>query len=92
MRARRIDNTQTEIVKALRDNGRDVIVVNGVFDLVVGHKGMTFILDCKTKETRHKLTPSQEKWLKEWTGGPICIVYTPQEALEATQITVLPVA
>lgn len=82
--ANRIDNSQKLIVEALRKAGRSVIVWNGIFDLIVGYQGHTTILDCKSKGTGHGLTETQAKWIQDWRGSKIAIVYTPEEALEAT--------
>lgn len=84
--AKMIDNSQPLIVEALRKAGRDVIVWNDIFDLIVGYQGFTYILDCKSKETRHGLTDKQKEWVRKWTGGAIAIVYTPEEALLATSL------
>jgi hypothetical protein len=76
------DSNQAEIVAALRQAGRYVMLINGVVDLLVSYQGKMFLLEIKTK--KGKLRPSQEKLLKEWKGPEIHIVRTIEEALEVT--------
>lgn len=83
-RAKKVDDSQKEIVKALRQAGRDVFIWNDIFDLIVGFQGFTHLLDCKTIGSSHGLTESQRKWLGLWRGGAISIVYTAEEAISAT--------
>lgn len=84
--AKRVDDSQRSIVEALRKAGRDVFVWNDIFDLIVGYQGFTYLLDCKTRNSGHGLTESQRKWLRQWRGGAIAIVFTPEEALLATSL------
>ena len=86
MRARRVDENQAETVAALRYFGATVVVCShigaGFPDLLVGHRGRTFLLEVKDgkKGAAAKLTPAQVKWLAEWRGEP---VYVPRSTAEA---------
>lgn len=82
--SRRTDHNEKEIVAALRQAGRDVICVNGIFDLLVGYRGVTFILEVKNPKTKHGLTDKQEYWLRVWQGNPIFVVETPEQAIAVT--------
>jgi Holliday junction resolvase len=70
----------------------------GMPDLLVGFGGLTFLLEVKVSSTKaghaHKrtdrslvghgeLTEFQVEWWTKWTGAPIMIVHTPEEALLA---------
>jgi len=88
MYAKRIDSNQNSIVKALRDHGATVRVVSqgdGLPDLLVGYKGETALLECKDGDkfpSQRKLTPAEQKFFKEWTGGILVIVNDVEEALD----------
>lgn len=80
-RAAKIDANQPAIVKALRSIGATVqplhTVGQGVPDLLVGWRGMTLLFEVKDGSkppSERKLTPDQEKWHEDWTGGPIYVV------------------
>ena len=86
MRAARIDENQTEIVKALKDIGCTVqtlaSVGHGVPDLLVGC-GFNILMEVKDGSkppSKRRLTPDQEKWHKEWKGQ-VVVVETVKEAI-----------
>lgn len=71
MRARRIDNNQSEIVSFFRTIGCSVFVTSslggGFPDLAVSYKGKTVLIEIKDGETK-KLTPPERKFFDEWQG------------------------
>jgi Holliday junction resolvase len=86
----RTDSNQTEIVEALRKAGATVqslaAVGAGVPDLLVGWRGMNFLLEVKDgalPPSERRLTPEQVKWHDAWIGRPVFVVKSAQEALEA---------
>lgn len=87
MYAKRIDNNQNSIVKALRDHGAYVRIVtqgDGIPDLLVGYKGVTYLLEVKDGDktpSKRKLTPHEQKFFDEWTGGIVAIVTSVEDAL-----------
>lgn len=88
-RAAKVDNTQSAIVKALRDAGMTVqplhTVGQGVPDLLVGwRQRFNMLLECKTgeRECDRKLTKMEADWHATW-NGPVAIVSTPEEAVLA---------
>lgn len=85
MRFGKRDSTHREIVDTLESVGCSVFdaadVGLGFPDLVVGFRGVTFLLECKSK--RGKLRPSQVSFQRSWRGAPVAVVYTPAEALRA---------
>ena len=88
--AARIDENQTEIVKALRQAGAVVhslaAVGGGIPDLLVTHRGQTLMMECKDGSkppSRRALTPAQVEFHRTWTGGPLSIVDSPAAALRA---------
>lgn len=89
-RAGRIDANQGLIVAALRKVGASVAITsgagNGLPDLLVGFRGETYLLEVKdgTKAPSAKrLTPDEAYFVAHWTGRPVVIVETPEDALRA---------
>lgn len=70
MRAKRIDNNQTDIVKAFRDVGFSVAVTsalgNGFPDIVVGAYGKNYLIEIKDGEK--KLTDKEASFFIGWAG------------------------
>lgn len=87
MRAARVDANAPQIVAALRAAGATVRVIiqgAGLPDLLVGYKGQTYLLevkDGKKPPSARKLTPDEQKFFDEWTGGPCVIVTSVEDAL-----------
>ena len=82
-RAAKIDANQNALVDALRAGGASAFITsavgNGFTDLVVGYCGGTFLIEVKNGNlppSRRRLTPAQEKFHREWTGGPILLFET----------------
>jgi hypothetical protein len=68
---KRVDNNQTQIVKALRDMGCTVehlhAVGKGCPDIIVGFKARNFLLEIKDGDKK-VLTPDQFNWHRLWKG------------------------
>lgn len=90
MRTRaKIDQNQSAVVKALRQCGCSVeslaSVGLGVPDLLVGYRGMNYLLEVKDgekTESRRSLTVAQKEWHEKWRGK-VVIVTCVDEALRA---------
>ena len=74
-RASKTDANQSEIVAALRAIGASVhdtsAVGRGFPDLVVGHRGRNFLIECKDGAkvpSARKLTPDQVDFKAGWLG------------------------
>ena len=84
MRAGKPDGNQAEIVKALRAVGCSVVITtacgSGFPDLVVGHKGLTYLMEVKTPTG--ELLPNQVAFASAWKGH-YTVVRSVQEALSA---------
>lgn len=84
MRAARIDQNHTAVVDALRAVGASVQslarVGNDCPDLLVGYRGVNYVLEVKTPKGPVK--PGQEKWAAQWKGQT-AIVRSVDEALVA---------
>lgn len=85
----KVDANHARIVAALRKYGATVqslaTVGMGCPDLLVGWNGRTILMECKdgTKPASARgLTTLQTKWINEWVGGSVAIVYDEAEALE----------
>lgn len=93
MRGSRIDRNQTSIVAALRAAGCSVEprlarVGGGCPDILVGRRGVNFLLEIKDSEkvpSARKLTADEVVWHREWMGQ-VCVVKTIEEALNAVGI------
>jgi hypothetical protein len=88
--ASRVDANQADIVRALRGIGASVLhchVLKNAFDILVGYRGRTFLMEIKATE-KDKLTPGEAEFRDTWRGSPYHIVYTPEQAIAI--ITTLP--
>lgn len=75
MRAAKVDDNQTEIVKALRQVGATVKALHAVGDdfpdLAVGYHGRTYLIEIKDGNkppSRRKLSPGQKEFHESWRG------------------------
>lgn len=86
--AKRVDEIQADIVDALREVGASVFLLHevgrGCPDLLVGHRGQTYLLEVKS--ARGRLGPRQREWAERWRGHPVCVVRSVDEALEAVGV------
>ena len=91
MRAKRTDANQSAIIAVLRQVGATVVdlsaVGKGVPDLLVGHRGVTYLLEVKNLKGRNRLTPDQDVFYAWWRGAPVTIVRTADDALIAIGAT-----
>lgn len=80
----RTDSNQAAIVAALRGVGARValthVVGYGFPDLLVGFRGINYLLEIKNIDGRNRLTPAEVIWLEHWRGQ-VAIVRSPDEAL-----------
>jgi hypothetical protein len=85
--ASRIDANQPAIVAALRRIGASVLHVHQLkncFDLLVGYRGRTFLMEIKDPAQppgKRQLTEGEAEFQRTWRGSPYHIVHTPDEAL-----------
>jgi len=83
---KQIDHNQPEIVAALRAAGATVQhlheVGKGCPDLLVGFRGVNYLLEIKNPNTKGKLTPAEAGWHLMWCGSSM-IVNSIDEALAA---------
>lgn len=64
----RPDSNKAELVRQIRQlPGVSVIDWNGLCDLILGYRKMTFLIEIKPN-AKAKLRPSQKKLLETWTG------------------------
>jgi hypothetical protein len=76
MRVKRADSNQPGLVKQIRKiPGVSVVSIhtvgNGVPDLIIGHKGRTYLAEVKDpgkSQSRKRLTADEEEFHKMWTG------------------------
>ena len=91
MRGRKTDANQSAIMAVLREVGATVVdlsaVGKGCPDLLVGHRGVTYLLEVKNVKGKNRTTPDQDVFYAWWRGAPVAIVRTADEALSAIGIT-----
>lgn len=88
-RAAKVDDNQSEIVKALRAIGATVQPIHqigkGCPDLLVGWRGMNTLLELKDgakAPSARKLTQDEVDWHANWRGQ-VAVVETVEQAIEA---------
>ncbi len=87
-RAARVDANQEQIVSALRACGAYVRIITqgeGIPDLLGAYRGHTLLVEVKDGRkppSARKLTPAEEKFFMEWTGGLLAKVESVEEALD----------
>ncbi len=91
MRGKKTDANQSSIIAVLREVGATVVdlsaVGKGCPDLLVGHRGATYLLEVKNVKGKNRTTPDQDVFYAWWRGGPVSIVRTADEALTAIGAT-----
>ena len=88
-RAAKVDANHGEIVEALLSVPGVTVhslagVGLGVPDLLVGARGLTYLVEVKAGEkfpSERTLTPDQWRWIKRWTGDPVIILLDEGKAL-----------
>ena len=90
----KVDSNQTAIVDALRKAGAFVqsmaAIGRGCPDLLAGYRGQTYILELKDGSkvpSARRLTEDQLRWHAQWTGGPLMVVESADDALKAIGAT-----
>jgi hypothetical protein len=78
--AKRVDANQDQIVVALRAAGADVWIISLPVDLLVGYKGHTFLVECKST-SKKRLTSLQADFFENWCGGTLARIDSPDAAL-----------
>ena len=79
-RAARVDANQDQIVSALRAAGAYVWIIGLPVDLLVGHKGHTFLVEIKT-DSKKRLTALQADFFENWFGSTLARIDCPEAAL-----------
>lgn len=84
--ANKTDQNQSDIVRALQKIGCSVRpltqVKGGVPDLLVGFRGLTYLVECKNEDGRNRIEDSQKRFADEWRGGPILYARGPKDAVD----------
>lgn len=85
-RAARRDANEQDIIKAMREAGAYVKVINdeGLFDLLVSYRGETLLIEVKDgakPPSARRLTEAEQKFHDEWPGADLYIVNSVEEAL-----------
>jgi len=78
--AARVDATQDQIVSALRAAGAYVWIIGLPVDLLVGYKGHTFLVECKSG-SKKRLTKLQADFFENWSGSTLARIDSPEAAL-----------
>ena len=83
--AARVDATQEQIVSALRAAGAYVWIIGLPVDLLVGYKGRTILVECKSGPTK-RLTALQRDFFENWPGSTLSRVDGPEAALNVLKV------
>jgi hypothetical protein len=78
--AARVDATQQQIVSALRAAGAYVWIIGLPVDLLVGYRGHTFLVECKSG-SKKRFTALQADFFENWGGSTLCRIDSPEAAL-----------
>jgi len=83
-RAAKRDESEKDIVDALRKAGASVVRMDKPVDLLIGFAGATYLAECKTPKTHYgkTLNANQQDFQDSWRGGKVHIFKTPEEALK----------
>lgn len=89
-RAARVDETQPEIVAALRSAGASVWIIGLPVDLLIGYAGKTALIECKRMEGKRapkpaKHTQLQKSFMLDWKGGTVATVTDAEGALRVLE-------
>jgi len=86
--AARTDKNHAEVVAALRKVGASVqslaSIGKGCPDLLVGYHGILYLMEVKdgtNVPSKQLLTDDQKKWHEAWTGSPVYVVRSIDQAL-----------
>ena len=85
--ASRVDANQPAIVQALWAFGASVLHVHQLkncFDILVGYRGRTFLMEVKDPTqppSKRQLTEGEARFKAEWRGSEYHVVHTVVEAL-----------
>jgi len=82
-RGHRADHNQPEIVKALRQVGIEVHVIDRPVDLLCGFHGRWILLE--VKDEKGTLTPDQIKFFDAEPKGPTFVVRSIEEAISVVR-------
>jgi hypothetical protein len=85
-RAARRDDNEQDIIRAMREAGAYVKVINdeGLFDLLVNYRGETMLIEVKDgakPPSARRLTEAEQKFHDEWPGSDLYIINSVDEAL-----------
>jgi len=83
-RAARVDGTHDETVKALRAIGAGTVYIRWPVDLLVGYRNLNILLELKDGRlppSARPLTKDEAEFIATWPGK-VCVVFSPQEAVD----------
>lgn len=83
-RAAKRDISEPEIVSALVQCGFSVYRLNQPVDLLVGHRGRNYLVECKTgnKGYGKSLNENQREFDDAWRGAKVVKLASAQEAID----------
>ena len=73
------DASEPEIVKALRNLGVDVVLIDQPCDAILGFRGRTVLAEFKTGKA--KLKKHQSDFKNTWRGSAVLTMRTPDDAI-----------
>ena len=78
------DASEPEIVKALQDLGCTVERMDAPCDLLVGFRGVNYLVEAKTAGTQYgkKLNANQTDFNASWNGSKIIMLHSSVDAID----------
>tara|TARA_R110002167_G_scaffold91650_1_gene246518 strand:+ start:21 stop:320 length:300 start_codon:yes stop_codon:yes gene_type:complete len=87
--ANKRDINESQIIKDLITFGASVIPIDK-WDLVVGHEGVTHLMEVKNPEQDWSVTPAQRKIINNWKGSPLHIITNSEQAINILKRATMP--
>lgn len=91
----RTDTNQSNVVEALRSIGASVLILSdvggGCPDLLVGYRGVNFLLEVKDGNkppSARKLTEAEQAFFRDWRGT-VYIIFGAADAIEVVNVMTL---
>ena len=82
-RAAKRDTSEKSIVTVLRQHYMSVFRLDQPTDLLVGYRGVTHLVECKTghKGYAKALNANQARFAEEWRGSPVVTLHGVEDAI-----------
>lgn len=84
-RRAKVDGNAHELDEVFEASGVSILKMDGLGDdapdRLMGHQGVDQLVEYKNPEGRNRVSDGQEKFIKTWSGRPVKVVRTRDEAI-----------